>query len=96
MNAHNTSPHCCLEMARHLEDDELHVTYLPKFREYGIDSKGSSSFQLIQFCPWCGSELPGSLRNEWFDEIDRQGLDEDGPLPKHLTTDEWWRAKKAS
>ena len=40
------------------------VRYLPVFREYGLlIHDGGSSFVRIQFCPWCGSRLPESLRD---------------------------------
>jgi hypothetical protein len=83
--------HCCEAMRQHLIKDELPISYVPKFREYGIDYPGSSSFQTIQFCPWCGTRLPESLRDAWFEELDRLGLDPDGQLPARLLTDSWWR-----
>jgi hypothetical protein len=29
----------------------------------------------IDYCPWCGSKLPDSQRDRWFDEVERLGVD---------------------
>lgn len=92
----NASTHCCEIMRMHLESGELYLSYIPKFREYGIHyNDGGTSRQVIHFCPWCGSKLPPSRRNEWFDELDRLGLDPDDELPIEFTNDAWWRDKHA-
>jgi hypothetical protein len=78
-------------MQIHVESNELHLNFIPKFREYGINyADGGSSLQTIQFCPWCGSKLPSSLRIEWFEELDRLGLELDDEMPIELKSDEWW------
>ena len=79
-------------MQDHIHRGELPVTYNAKFREYGITYPGSGSVQLIRFCPWCGSRLPESLRDAWFAELDRLGLEPEDPLPDRLKTDAWWKA----
>jgi hypothetical protein len=83
--------HCCEDMRQHLANGDLPISYTPKFREYGINYPGSSSFQIIRFCPWCGTRLPDSLRDAWFEELDRLGLDPEDQLPARLLTDTWWR-----
>ncbi len=85
--------HCCDEMRDRLDDNETAIRYSPKFREYGIPVlDGGDSFITIQFCPWCGTSLPKSLRTEWFDRLERLRLDIDDPaVPAALLTDEWWR-----
>jgi hypothetical protein len=83
--------HCCEDMTTHIESKELYLNFSPKFREYGIVyADGGTSRQTIHFCPWCGSKLPASLRLEWFEELDRLGLEPDDKLPEELTSDEWW------
>ena len=68
--------HCCAEMKAHLESGDLHLHYNPKFREYGIGyADDGISVQLLSFCPWCGSSLPVSLREKWFDELESLGID---------------------
>ena len=88
--------HCCEEMARHLGDQEVPITYNPRLREYGISLLGTDDvIQTIFFCPWCGSRLPDSLREAWFGAIRDLGLEpEDAAIPAELRTDEWWQTKK--
>jgi len=101
--------HCCARMVdavnstcdqhpdRYDCPDAL-VAYVPQFREYGLivhDGGGApnASHVGIAFCPWCGSELPPSLRDEWFDELDRLGLvPESEDFPEALRSDAWWRS----
>jgi hypothetical protein len=46
------------------------VIYIPKFREYGIVIlDGGSSMKRINYCPWCGTQLPSPLRDEWFEKF---------------------------
>ena len=42
---------------------DMLVDYSAAFREYGlIVHDGGSSVVIIAYCPWCGTQLPGSLR----------------------------------
>ena len=79
-------------MEQHIADDSMAIQYSPKFREYGIlYLDGGSSFQIINYCPWCGNRLPESLRSEWFEKIEEMGMEPDDPeIPKELLSDEWW------
>ncbi|HZY17518.1 MAG TPA: hypothetical protein VFE82_03505 [Ramlibacter sp.] len=68
--------------------------YSPKFNEYGlIVHDGGSSAIAIAFCPWCGTKLPASLRERWFEELEAQGFDDpsDQGIPGRYKTDAWWR-----
>jgi hypothetical protein len=59
-----------------LTEADVPVVYWAKFREYGVRVlDGSSSSIELLFCPWCGMKLPGSLRDQWFDELERRGID---------------------
>ncbi len=41
------------------------VTYSKKLDEYGIIiHDGGASYILINYCPWCGTKLPDSEREE--------------------------------
>ena len=92
MNTTNTQQtYCCSTMERHLAKSEVAVIYTPKLREYGILYRDGGSSQRIQYCPWCGKKLPSSLRNEWFDKLDKLGLEPEDELPAELTSDGWWR-----
>ena len=81
--------HCCDQMTDRLADGETAIKYIPKFREYGIPVlDGGSSVIEIAHCPWCGSPLPGSLRDTWFDTVG----DVENP-PAEFRTDAWWRGR---
>jgi hypothetical protein len=84
--------HCCAEMQDHLADSEVPVVYNEKFREYGIRiMDGGTSVQTILYCPWCGRQLPDSLRYAWFERLNQLGLEPDDELPQALQSDAWWR-----
>ncbi|MDM8532019.1 hypothetical protein QUF63_12680 [Anaerolineales bacterium HSG25] len=87
------SQHCCKEMEFHLQEGEVALLYLPKFREYGIQIlDGGSSFQEIYYCPWCGKKLPSSLRDQWFNQIEALGHEwGDEDIPAKYLSSEWWR-----
>jgi hypothetical protein len=52
--------------------DETSIRYLLKLREYGICvAEGGSSSVHLCFCPWCGAKLSASLRDEWFETLER-------------------------
>lgn len=84
--------HCCNQMRKALVLEDLPFEYNPKFREYGISfSDGGSSVMQIQVCPWCGKELPSSLRDRWFAELEELSIDPySNSIPPEFTTSEWW------
>jgi hypothetical protein len=73
---------------------DMLIGYTPEYREYGlIVHDGGHSTVVIAYCPWCGTQLPASLRDEWFDRLDRLGLDPGDPAtPEPMRSDAWWRA----
>lgn len=84
---------CCEEILKRSEDTETAIVYIAKFREFGISAlDGGTSYILIEFCPWCGSRLPKKLRDQWFDNLEKLGIDdpEDQKVPKEFQTEEWW------
>ena len=88
--------HCCEMMARELADERVPITFSPKFREYAlqlIDESGYTNvYDVIPYCPWCGIELPRSLRDEWFGLVWSQNPDFelfDEP-PAGLGDAQWW------
>lgn len=96
--------HCCDEMIRavsascdahrdRFDCPDALVSYLAKFDEYGIIvHDGGSSSMSIQFCPWCGSRLPASKRDRWFEALAARGIDpESQAVPPDFQSDRWWR-----
>lgn len=85
--------HCCAMMQGYIDDKEVPIMFIEKFREYGIMVlDGGSSYIILANCPWCGAALPKSLRMEWFDALDKLGLEPDSlELPIEYTDDRWYR-----
>jgi hypothetical protein len=72
----STYLHCCAELKKAIEDPDIPVQFISKFREYGVNVlDGGSSYLQISNCPWCGTSFPKSLRNEWFDSLESKGID---------------------
>lgn len=71
------------------------IKYSVRFNEYGIiiHDGGTSSIS-INFCPWCGSKLPDSKRDQWFDELEKLGYENpfEQEIPEKYKSDEWYRA----
>ena len=87
-------PHFCIDIQRLLRRDDFPLAYFPRFREFGIHYlDGGTSFQLLEFCPWCGERLPSSLQDRWLEEMKGLGLDPDDEsrIPPPYLTDAWWR-----
>jgi hypothetical protein len=85
-------PHACEDMVRAVLGEHPIVRYLAKYREYGLPYPDGHTYQLLRFCPWCGTRLPDSLGEEWFDRIEELGMEpEDERLPASMRSDEWWR-----
>ena len=89
---------CCEEMSFHLQQGDIGINFVAKFREYSLDYlDGGSSTQAIDFCPWCGAQLPTSLRNKWFEVIERLGFEPDSSeIPDEMLSEAWWRNIKGS
>lgn len=96
--------HSCKEMKRHLNFQcDVHtdpfqcadslVIYIPRFDEYGIIiHDGGQSYDIINFCPWCGKKLPVSKRNRWFKTLAARGYDNPSKqkIPKEFLSNEWY------
>jgi len=70
------------------------LDYFVGLDEYFLDTDVSHTMQLIYYCPFCDSKLPTSLRDEWFAELERNGLtDESTDIPEEMNNDGWWKKK---
>ncbi|OOG39828.1 hypothetical protein [Polaromonas sp. A23] len=97
--------HCCDALGQQAEftcpqHPVLHdcpdalVSYSPKFNEYAlIVHDGGASGVVIAYCPWCGSKLPASLRERWFNELETLGFDDPfvQNIPGKYRTEDWYR-----
>jgi hypothetical protein len=86
---------CCEMMEYFLNNNESNkiIQYSDRFDEYGIViHDGGNSSIIINYCPWCGKELPKSKRDEWFDTLEKLGfinpLEED--IPMEFKSNLWW------
>ena len=87
---------CCEQMRRAVEDPDVPIVYIPQFNEYGVRIlDGGTSFIQLQFCPWCGSKLPESLREAWFAELSKRGIDPADDVPPEFTDDRWYTKERA-
>ncbi len=80
----------------YVANPEIPIVYIPKFREYGISIlDGGSSFLEMSYCPFTGKKLPESLRNRWFDEVEKLGMEPgDSSIPEVFNDERWWKEKK--
>jgi len=73
------------------------VDWIASWNEYRIPVPydGYSS-TVIRFCPWCGSRLPASRREEWYRVLHSAGYSDPGgedDIPQEFESDEWWRRR---
>ncbi len=96
--------HCCKPMTEFIHDLRIPIGYSPIVREYYISLKNSKlAIQQLLYCPWCGTKLPNSLRDMYFDILEQEyHLEADlepannKDLPEEFKTDEWWKKRKIS
>ena len=83
---------CCDEMKCAVEADDEPIVHVSKFREIGVRVlDGGSSYVEFRHCPWCGRALPESLRDRWFDELERLGIAPwNGEVPVEYTDHRWY------
>jgi hypothetical protein len=105
MNTANS--HCCKQMDLYLHDPNIPIIYCPAYREYSIPllykgrAKGKITVvQNIFYCPWCDTQLPTSVRDEWFNILEKEyGLtdpydqEQEKLIPQEFHSDEWWKKR---
>jgi len=82
-------------MVLHSNDPLLPLKHDTRFDEYYISRTGSS-VQVLRYCPFCGGSLPASRRDQFFDELEEQGIefelgDDDKGLPERYRKPYWWQ-----
>jgi len=67
------------------------VEYDLRFDDYSITVEAEAKIrQQLFFCLWCGAELPPSRRDDWFDRLEKLGVDPwDEDVPEEFRTDAW-------
>ena len=88
--------HVCGEHTDPFECPNQLISYNVKFNEYGliIHDGGTSSIS-IRCCPWCGTQLPVSLRERWFTELEACGIEasDEFAIPIAYRSDQWYRGE---
>lgn len=72
------------------------IHYDEIFDEFGIIiHDGGTSVSVISFCPYCGSKLPESKRDRWFDELEAMGYDDpwSQEVPEEYNSSAWYKVK---
>jgi hypothetical protein len=72
------------------------IYYEARFDEYGIIiHDGGHSYTLIDSCPFCGTRLPESKRDEWVKQLEAMGFADPwlDDIPPPFRTDRWFRPK---
>jgi len=85
---------CCEDMLYNIKETHS-VAYNEIFDEYSIKvvEDGASCFTL-NFCPWCGTRLPASQREEWFSKLEAMGIAEpflQERIPPEYRNSDWRR-----
>ena len=100
------SKHCCEQMdsvstlSCDQHDDEFDcpdvlISYSDVFDEYGLIIRdGGRAISAINYCPYCGTRLPESKRDLWFDTLEEMGFDDpsEQDIPKEFKSGEWYRS----
>jgi hypothetical protein len=76
------------------DDVDTIIKYVAVFDEYGIPiHDGGSSFIRINYCPWCGTRLPISKRDEWFGKLEELGYKSPltDKIPERFNSSSWYR-----
>ncbi|MBB6048373.1 DUF6980 family protein [Armatimonas rosea] len=84
----------CAEHPNPFDCPDCLIHYSERFDEYGlILHDGGTARLTIDFCPWCGTRLPESQRDRWFEELAALGFDDPGDqaIPERYQTGAWYR-----
>lgn len=84
-------PHASKTMRAAIADLRTPLEYEPRLREYRIPRRESESSQTLDFCPFCGAQLPPSLRDAYGDKLEALGLEFFEEPPEPFRSDRWWR-----
>ena len=92
---------CCKDIIIILSDHRDNIYYNSVFREYYVQTKRKTVILTMDFCPWCGSKFPESLREKFFDLLESEyEIDADigdyksrPDIPEEFRSDEWWKKR---
>ncbi|WP_174410666.1 DUF6980 family protein [Desulfovibrio psychrotolerans] len=77
-----------------MKDVRINLSYDEIFREYYIKLRGTNARQGILYCPWCGEKLPRSVRDVYYQIIEKEcGENFDirtDSIPERVSKPNWW------
>ncbi|OUR64874.1 hypothetical protein A9Q79_06180 [Methylophaga sp. 42_25_T18] len=86
---------CCHSMETALSDREHPLYYSSAYQEFGVQLSSKFEYSVLSFCGWCGSKLPTSRRNEWFEQLESMNIDPwEHDIPIHFLSSAWWEKIK--
>jgi hypothetical protein len=96
----NKKINCCPLMKIFLENPKTLLQYYPIVREYAFTISNSPAVQLLSYCPWCGTKLPESLEDTYYEILEKEygifrGVDikHDRRIPQEFKSNEWWKKR---
>jgi hypothetical protein len=67
------------------------LDYDDTFREHQVLLPDETQLRM-DFCPFCGAQLPRSLREAWGERLEQLGLEPGDPrIPAEMHDGTWWR-----
>ncbi len=98
------SQHCCLDMAWFISEPvewesqgaNPVIMWISSWDEYRIEiSRMGNSSTVIYYCPWCGTKLPESKSDLWYETLYKLGYSDPGEqeIPNEFDSDKWWRKR---
>ena len=74
-----------------IKDAEHPIYYSGVYQEYGLRLNSGYEYSIMKYCNWCGAELPSSRREQWFDSLEKQGIDPwENDIPIHYFMIEYY------
>lgn len=91
-NEQQTYPECCCEnMQEALSDSEHPIYYSSAFQEFGLKLSSGFEYSILKYCNWCGTKLPKSRRDAWFESLEKIGVDPwENDIPIKYLSSSWW------
>jgi hypothetical protein len=91
--------YCCKKMKAYTTEKNSLVDYDSYTRRYSffVDSP-NGTHEFMEYCPWCGTQLPAVLADTWCDILKKDFNIDDlfrewDRVPTEFKTDEWWKKR---
>lgn len=82
---------CCADMEEAVKDNEFPIYYSSAYQEFGLKLSCGYEYLILEYCNWCGAQLPNSRRDEWFESLEKQGIDPwENDVPINYLSSSWW------